>query len=112
MAASPYAAAIAARDYVAARKALDEAIEQGAGERAAVTARLAQMHVNRGVCNQKLGLVRQAVKVRDVQIQTAGTRQLRRRARAARNRASPPSPLWPPHAPPSPHHPHSTKTGL
>jgi hypothetical protein len=84
-ASSPFASAVAKGDYAAALKALDEAIDKGNDERASLTARLAQMHVNRGVCHQRLHLNRKALKVRLILLARPGDGSpAARRARVAR----------------------------
>eukprot|EP00879_Flechtneria_rotunda_P002192 GHRR01002378.1.p1 GENE.GHRR01002378.1~~GHRR01002378.1.p1 ORF type:complete len:405 (+),score=170.19 GHRR01002378.1:123-1337(+) len=57
-----FASLIAIGDFSAAVKVLDSAIDETKQDYASALHRLAQLHVNRGICNQKLHLNRKALK--------------------------------------------------
>lgn len=58
-----FAALVAAGDFSSAVKVLDGAIDETRQDYAAALHRLVQLHLNRGLCNQKLHLNRKALKV-------------------------------------------------
>ena len=63
MEAENYSAMVADQNYSSALKALDGAIEGATAEHELVLRKLVQLHVNRGLCNQRLQLNRKALKV-------------------------------------------------
>jgi hypothetical protein len=58
-----YSAMVADQNYSGTLKALDGAIEGARAEHELVLRKLVQLHVNRGLCNQRLQLNRKALKV-------------------------------------------------
>jgi hypothetical protein len=58
-----FAALVAAQDYSSAVKVLDASIEETRQDYATALHRLVQLHLNRGLCNQRLHLNRKALKV-------------------------------------------------
>lgn len=58
-----FASLIASKDYTAAVKLLDSAIDNTRQDYGTALHRLVQLHLNRGMCNQKLHLNRKALKV-------------------------------------------------
>jgi hypothetical protein len=69
-----FAAMVASQDFSGAVKVLDEAIDETRQDYTAAQFRLVQLHLNRGMCNQRLHLNRKALKVR---IQGQGSRRAR-----------------------------------
>jgi hypothetical protein len=61
--AAPFAALIAGADYTGAVKLLDSAIDETRTDYGAALHRLVQLHINRGICSQRLHLNRKALKV-------------------------------------------------
>lgn len=59
-----FAAMVASQDFSGAVKVLDEAIDETRQDYTAAQFRLVQLHLNRGICNQRLHLNRKALKVR------------------------------------------------
>eukprot|EP00775_Hariotina_reticulata_P011921 gene11921-12065_t len=57
-----FAALVAAQDYSSAVKVLDASIEETRQDYATALHRLVQLHLNRGLCNQRLHLNRKALK--------------------------------------------------
>jgi hypothetical protein len=58
-----FAAMVASQDFSGAVKVLDEAIDETRQDYTAAQFRLVQLHLNRGMCNQRLHLNRKALKV-------------------------------------------------
>lgn len=58
-----FAAAVAQGDFSAAARLLDGAIDDEKANYASALQRLVQLHLNRGLCNQRLHLNRKALKV-------------------------------------------------
>jgi hypothetical protein len=68
---------VASQDFSGAVKVLDEAIDETRQDYTAAQFRLVQLHLNRGICNQRLHLNRKALKVRS---QLLGSRRARKTA--------------------------------
>lgn len=60
---SSFASLVGASDFSGAVRLLDAEIDQTSASYAAMQHRLVQLHLNRGICNQKLQLNRKALKV-------------------------------------------------
>lgn len=63
--AQQFARLVGSGNFTATISVLDQALEAAQLEHAAVQAKLVQLFVNRGLCHQRLGLNRKALKVRD-----------------------------------------------
>ncbi len=61
--AGDYATLVANQNFSATIKVLDSAIQDAAQEHLNALAKLVQLHLNRGYCNQRLQLNRKALKV-------------------------------------------------
>jgi hypothetical protein len=59
-----FASLIGSQDFSGAVKLLDAEIDQTTASYVAALHRLVQLHINRGICNQRLQLNRKALKVR------------------------------------------------
>lgn len=58
-----FASLIGAQDFTGAARVLDSAIDETRQEYAAAQHRLVALHINRGICSQRLHLNRKALKV-------------------------------------------------
>jgi hypothetical protein len=59
-----FAAVLSNQDFTGALKLLDSAIDETKQDYASAAHRLVQLHINRGICSQRLKLNRKALKVR------------------------------------------------
>jgi hypothetical protein len=67
-----FASLVGSQDFSGAVKLLDAEIDQGKASYEAALHRLVQLHLNRGICNQKLQLNRKALKVWTAWLQHSG----------------------------------------
>lgn len=67
-----FASLVGSQDFSAAVKLLDLEIDQSRAGYEAALHRLVQLHLNRGICNQKLQLNRKALKVGTARLDSSG----------------------------------------